>query len=393
MAIKIDLTDTDSLVKAASTSLASKMVSQHSQELAPIAVRAVMSIIDPSADNVDLKDIKVSKKLGGTVDDTELVDGLVFTHQHASHHAGGPTRVVNPKIGLIQFCLSAPKTDMENSVVVSDYTAMDRILREERRYIVDLCKKIVATGCNVLLIQKSVLRDATNDLSLHYLAKSKVMVIKEIEREDVDFISRTLGLTPIAHIDQFTPDKLGTAEVCEEEAVGEGKIVRIRNPPNDFPGGKTASILVRGSNHLVLDEADRSIHDALCVVRSLVKKKAIIPGGGAPEIEIARRLQEYARTLVGVESYCIRAYADALEVIPYTLAENAGMSPISLVTELRNRHLQGEKYAGINVRRGGISDMLEENVVQPMLVSYSALTLATECVRMILKIDEVVMVR
>jgi len=390
---KLELSDTESLYKIASTSLASKVVSQHSQELAPIAVKAVMSIVQEGEDNVDLRNIRVSKMLGGTVDDTELADGLIFTQKHAAHSAGGPSRIADPKIALIQFCLSSPKTDMENNVVVQDYGAMDRILREERKYIVGLCKKIVATGCNVLLIQKSVLRDATNDLSLHYLAKNKVMVVKDIEREDVDFISRTLGLTPIAHIDAFKTDKLGSAKLCEEEATSAGKIIRITGAPNDYPGGKTASILIRGSNQLVLDEADRSLHDALCVVRSLVKKRAILSGGGSPEIEMTQKLLEYSRSLVGSEALCVRAFAEALEVIPYTLAENAGLNPIKLVTELRNRHSEGETYAGINVRRGTISNMMEENVLQPLLVTLSSLNLATECIRMILKIDEVVMVR
>lgn len=393
MSVKLDLSDTTSLEKIASTSLASKVVSQHSQELAPIAVRAVMSIVSEGDENVDLKNIKVSKKLGGTVDDTELIDGLVFASNHASHAAGGPTRVENPKIALIQFCLSSPKTDMENNIIVQDYTGMDRILREERKYIVNLCKKIVDTGCNVLLIQKSVLRDAMNDLSLHYLAKHRVMVVRDIEREDVDFISRTLGIIPIAHVDQFTSEKLGSAKLVEEETVGEGKIVRIKGCSNNSPQGKTASILVRGSNQLVLDEADRSLHDALCVIRSLVKKRALVPGGGAPEMEMSQKLLELSRTLTGAESICVRSFSEALEIVPYTLAENAGLNPINIVTELRNRHNNGDKHAGINVRRGGVSNMMEENVVQPLLVSLSALNLATECVRMILKIDDVVMVR
>jgi len=393
MSTPIDMSDEDSLIKSAATSLASKLVSQNAPELAPIAVRAVKSVLTQNADNVDLRDIKVEKCLGGTIDDTELVDGLVFAHKHAAHAAGGPTRITAPKIGLIQFCLSAPKTDMENSVVVQDYSAMDRVLREERAYIVNLCKKIVAAGCNVLLIQKSVLRDATNDLSLHYLAKSKVMVVRDIEREDVDFISRTLGLTPIAHIDQFTADKLGFATECIEEASEGGKLIRIKGAPNDSPAGKTATILLRGSQQLVLDEAERSLHDALCVVRSLVKRKALLPGGGAPEIEMSYRLSNYAREKVGVSALCIRAFSEALEVIPYTLAENAGLDPIRIVTELRNRHISGESAAGINVRRGTVSNMLDESVVQPLLVTYSAITLATECVRMILKIDDVVMVR
>ncbi|XP_031959619.1 T-complex protein 1 subunit delta [Corvus cornix cornix] len=389
MAQPVELSDRETLLNSATTSLNSKVVCQYSSLLSPMSVDAVMKVIDPAtANSVDLRDIKIVKKLGGTIDDCELVEGLVLTQKVANT---GVTRVEKAKIGLIQFCLSAPKTDMDNQIVVSDYAQMDRVLREERAYILNLVKQIKKAGCNVLLIQKSILRDALSDLALHFLNKVKIMVVKDIEREDIEFICKTIGTKPVAHIDQFTPDMLGSAELAEEVNLnGSGKLVKITGCTNP---GKTVSIVVRGSNKLVLEEAERSIHDALCVIRCLVKKRALIAGGGAPEIELALRLNEYARTLKGMESYCVRAYGDALEVIPSTLAENAGLNPISTVTELRNRHAQGEKTAGINVRKGGISNILEELVVQPLLVSLSALTLATETVRSILKIDDVVNTR
>ena len=388
----VDLNNRDQLIQNAVTSLSSKVVSQHSDLLAPMAVDAVLQIIDKEHDeNVDLRDINVSKKLGGTVDDSELIDGLVFVDKKASHFAGGPSKIKDAKIGLVQFVLSAPKTDLENNVVVHDYTAMDRILKEERKYILDLVKKISATGCNVLLMQKSILRDAVNDLALHFLAKKNIMVIKDIDRDQIDFIAKTLLATPVAHVDHFTAEKLGRANLVEEVLVGgEKKIVKITGCPNE---NKTVSILLRGSNQLVLDEADRSLHDALCVVRALVKKRALVPGGAAVEMEVAQKLQEYARSIFGTDAYCVRMYGESLELIPYTLAENAGMDPINFVTELRNKHIQGDKFAGLNVRRNAIMNMLDDNVVQPALVSISALTLATECVRMILKIDDIVLSR
>jgi T-complex protein 1 subunit delta len=390
MAIPVELTDQDQLVKIASTSLNSKVVSQYSSLLAPLAVDAVLNVRDlDRPDSVDLRDIKVLRKLGGTVDDTELVKGLVFDHK-ASHTAGGPTRVENAKIGLIQFQISPPKTDIEQSVIVSDYTQMDRILKEERNYILGMIKKIRATGCNVLLVQKSILRDAVTDLSLHYLAKAKILVIKDVEREDIEFISKTLNCLPIANIEHFRAEKLGHADLVEEVPVGNGRVVKVTGIKNM---GRTVSIVVRGSNALVLDEAARSLHDALCVIRCLVNQRYLIAGGGAPEIEVSRQLGTWARSLQGMESYCVRAFADAMEVIPFTLAENAGLNPIAIVTELRNRHANGEVNTGINVRKGQITNILEENVVQPMLVSTSALSLATECVRMILKIDDIVSTR
>jgi T-complex protein 1 subunit delta len=387
MAIPISLDNKTTLLNSSNTALNSKMVSQYSNILSPIVVDAVLKVIDPNtATNVDLKDIKVVKKVGGTVEDTELIDGLVFT-QHVAHTAGGPSRIMNAKIGLIQFCLSPPKPNIDSTVIISDYQQMDRILREERKYLLDICKKIQKTGCNVLLIQKSILRDAVTDLSLQYLAKMKIMVVKDIERDEIEYISKTLGCQPIASIEHFTAEKLGSADLVEEVSTGEDKIVKITGIKHP---GKTVAVLVRGSNKLVVDEAERSIHDSLCVIRCLVKKRFLIVGGGAPEIELAVQLNKWAKTLKGLEGFCISQYAEAFEIIPYTLAENAGLHPIQIVTELRNRHANGEKNTGINVRKGIISNILEENVVQPLLVSTSAVRLATETVAMILKIDDIV---
>ncbi|KAM0907210.1 hypothetical protein ACQ4PT_016289 [Festuca glaucescens] len=191
MAIPVELSDRDSLVKSASTALNSKVVSQYSSLLAPLAVDAALSVVDPAhPELLDLRDIRIIKKLGGTVDDTELVRGLIFDKK-ASHAAGGPSRIENAKIAVIQFQVSPPKTDIEQSVIVSDYAQMDRILREERNYVLGMVKKIKASGCNVLLIQKSILRDAVTDLSLHYLAKAKILVVKDVERDEVEFVTKT----------------------------------------------------------------------------------------------------------------------------------------------------------------------------------------------------------
>ncbi|CAF2508003.1 unnamed protein product [Rotaria sp. Silwood2] len=386
ISIPIELSDRESLHRSAATALNSKVVSQHTHLLSPIAVQAVLKVIDPAVDtNVDLRDIRIVKKLGGTIEDTELVDGLVLDQKTIGF--GAPTRIEKAKIALVQFCISPPKTDMENTIIISDHAQMDRVIKEERQYILNIIKHIKKTNCNVLLIQKSILRDAISDLAIHYLAKMKILIVKDVEREDVPFIAKTLGCKPIASLDHFQQDMLGTAELVEEITAGSDKIVKITGVAHP---GHTVSILLRGSNKLVLEEADRSIHDALCVIRCLVKERALIAGGAAPEIELAVRLAEYAQSLSGVHQYCIRAFAEALEVIPYTLAENAGLNPIATVTELRNRHAQNDTNAGINVRKGLISNILEENVVQPLLVSVSAIRLATETVRSILKIDDII---
>eukprot|EP00929_Paragymnodinium_shiwhaense_P108199 TRINITY_DN7452_c0_g1_i1.p2 TRINITY_DN7452_c0_g1~~TRINITY_DN7452_c0_g1_i1.p2 ORF type:complete len:531 (+),score=185.80 TRINITY_DN7452_c0_g1_i1:77-1669(+) len=391
--IKVDLNNREQLLQAASTSLNSKVVSQNTETLAPIAVDSVLKVIDTNtAVNVDLSDIRLVKKLGGTTDDTELVDGLVLS-QRVSRAAGGPSRVTNAKIGLIQFCLSAPKTDMESNIQVRDYTQMDRLLREERTILAKMVKQIAKTGCNVLLVQKSILRDALTDLSLDFCAKAKIMVVKDVERDDIEFISKTLGVEPAATIESFTAEKLGNAECVYEDSLGgEGSgVVRFTGVQSN---SKCVSVLVRASNQLLLEETERSIHDSLCVVRSLVKKKGMIAGGSAPEMEVSSKLLQYARGAAkGVNAVCIEAYAEALELIPYTLAENAGMKPVEIVTQLRAAHANGDKYAGINVKKACISNMCDEKVVQPLLVSTNAFKMATETVRMILKIDDIVLVR
>jgi len=393
VSVKVDLSNRDQLLQAAITSLNSKVVSQESDSLAPIAVDAVLKVIDPkTATNVDLNDIRLVKKLGATTDDTELVDGLVLT-QKASRAAGGPTRVKDAKIGLIQFCLSAPKTDMESNIQIRDYTQMDRLLREERTLLAKMVKQIAKTGCNVLLVQKSILRDAVTDLSLDFCAKAKIMVLRDIERDDIEFISKILGVEAAASLDTFTADKLAKADLVADENLGQelGSIVRFTGLQTTQGG--CVSVLVRASNQLLLDETERSIHDALCVVRSLVKKKALIAGGSAPEMEVSQKLAAWARSVGGITAVCIEQYAEALELVPYTLAENAGLQPVEIVTQLRAAHAKGEKYAGINVKKGCISDIYKENVVQPLLVSVSALNMATETVRMILKIDDIVLTR
>jgi T-complex protein 1 subunit delta len=387
MSHKITLEDKDQLVRAASTSLSSKIVYQYSSFLSPLAVDSVLKVVNKNRDNADLNDIRLVKKVGGTIDDTELVNGVVLT-QNVVKTAGGPIRMDKAKIGLIQFQLSPPKPDMENNVVVNDYRQMDKILKEERAYLLNICKKIKKTKCNVLLIQKSILRDAVNDLALHFLSKLNIMVIKDIERDEVEFLAKATGCKPVADIDAFTEDRLGHADLIEEIDDSSSKIVKITGITSKT-SKPTVSVIIRGANQLVLDEAERSIHDALCVVRCLVKEKALIAGGGAPEIEVSRILMKEANKLSGVEQFVYQEFAQALEVIPTTLAENAGLNPINIVTDLRNRHENGEQYAGVSVRRSGASNTYDEHVLQPVLVSTSAITLAAECVKSILRIDDI----
>lgn len=214
--------------------------------------------------------------------------------------------------------------------------------------MIEIVKKILKAGCNVLLIQKSILRDSINILGSHYLAKKGVMIVTDIERDEMSFIAKSLGCKPVASPDHFTKDKLGEATLAEETGTSGGRIIKITGVKNP---GKTVSILVRGANNLILEEAERSLHDALCVVRALVKERFLIAGGAAPEAEISVKLAEFADKLSGVQSYCVRAFADAMEVIPYTLSENAGLNPIETVAALRAGHAKGNKFDGIDVKR------------------------------------------
>jgi T-complex protein 1 subunit delta len=421
--IPINLSDRDALLNAVTTCLSSKVVAENSDLLAPIAVDSVLSLLSPeqlqsgttppgaAADTVDggsgsfmssmvrsknpivdLRDIRLVEQVGGTVDDTELVRGLVLTKGASKTAAGSISRQTDANIAVVQYCITAPKTDMDNTVVVSDYAAMDRILREERKYILNQCKIIKKSGANVILIQKSILRDAYNELSLHFLAKMNILVVTDVERTDIEFICRTLGCTPIAHPDQCTAAKLGHADLVEDVWMegGSNKVVKFTGVANP---GRTCTVLLRGSNDLVLRESARSLHDAQCVVRSIIQQRALTAGGGAAEAEIALRLQEHALSLTGKDAYCFAAYAEAISVIPYTLAENAGMKPIAVVTELRAQHAAGQAAMGINVKKCIVSDMLTLNVVQPLLVTTSAIRLATETVAMIMKIDDLIVVQ
>lgn len=390
IATHIDLASTTPLVQAATTSLSSKIVSQYSYKLAPMCVDAAMRVA--SNGDVDLNNIRLVKKLGGTIEDTELVEGLIL-HQKV---LGQVTRVEKARIALVQFQLSPPKPDMENHIVINDYRQMDKILKEERQYLLNIAKVIKKQKCNVVLIQKSILRDAINDMALHFLNKLGILVVKDIEREEVEFIAKTLGCQPIASLDGFQEDKLGSADLVEQSEQAEAPILKVTGLKPAKASDKqaapaeasTCSILCRGVNQLVLDETERSIHDALCVLRCLVKEQALISGGGSAELEVARVLERESLALPGTESVCWREFAEAMEVIPSTLAENAGINALNAVTELRAMHQQGEVHAGISVRRG-TADITSENVLQPLLVNTSAITLAAECVKSILRIDDI----
>ena len=399
----VKVADREEMVRIAATSLCSKIVAPCAPLVAGIAVDAVAKIAGGGDVIPDLSDIRIVGRTGGAIEDIQLVDGILL-----GQPVGGgrgiaaappemPRRVERGRVGLVQFHLSSPKTDMEGQVVVKDYQQMDRILREERTHILNLCKRIKKAGCTVLLVQKSILREGVSELALHYLSKLRIMCVADLERDEIEWIGRALGIRPIADPEGFVEERLGLVELAVEEDVSPtAKLVRIVPMAAAASPRGTASILVRGGSEAVVGEVERSLHDALCVVRSLYRLPQVIVGGGAAEVHLAVRLSEWSRGLAsGPASLAVAAYAEALLAIPTVLAENAGMDPIAVVTELRNLHSGSASSSyGINVRRAGVADLGgPEGVYQPLLVTASALQLATETVAMILKIDDMVQTR
>ncbi|OAF70716.1 CCT-delta [Intoshia linei] len=387
MSKPVELSDRESLIKSAHTSLHSKVVSNYSNVLAPLCVDAVLKIIDIEKDTtVNLKDIQIIKKMGPTVDESVLVPGLVLDNK-CINQPNGIRRVEKAKIAVVQFCLSPPKTNIDSQVMIDDYTQMDKILQEEREYILKIVKKIKKSGCNVLLIQKSILRDALNELAEHYLTKLKIMVVKDVERTHVEFICKSLNCRPVASLDRFEADALAHVDLVYEQSISGSKVIMFEGMKQV---SKTMSIILKGSNEMILEEAERSVHDALCVVTCLVKKRSLITGAGAPEIEASAQLLRMSNKCIGNDQYCFRAFSKALDIIPFTLAENSGINAMETVAKLKSKHNEGFKDYGINMATGQVCDMWKESVVQPLLVSTSAFNLATEAVCCILKIDEII---
>ena len=389
----------ESLIKSAVTSLSSKITSQWSEILAPLAVDAVLKVFDGK--NVNINDIRVVQKVGDVLEQSKLVDGIVFEHRLIRPKAQSKddgtkqnlAKIENAKIAMIQFQLSPPKTDMDSQVILDTYDQMDRVQKEQRQFVLRMVKAIIDTGADVILLQKSILRDAISDLALAALQnnkRKKILVVRDIERNDVDFVCRTLGCKPIASVEGLSPEKLGHAGLVEEHMTPGGPIVTITGLDTN---SKTVSILLRGSNELIIGEAERSLHDALCVIRSLLYERSFLPGGGAPEVELAVFLAQKAKEIGGDIGHCVACFAECLDVVPYTLAENAGLSPLEIVTKLRDEHSKGNKNFGVSITAKGPHDMVQENVLQPFLVTKSAVQFAIETVRMLMKVDDILATR
>ena len=381
LAKKILPDDRASLLKIAITSMQSKLISEDSDSLSKIIVDAVLSITTKKGDDyfVDLENIKVEKKAGGSIDDTQIVKGIVLDKEIV--HSGMPTKIEKAKIALINSALEIEKTELSAEIRITDPTQMQMFLEEENRMLKTMVDKLHDVGVNVLICQKGI-----DDISQHYLAKYGIMAIRRVKESDMIKLSKATGGRVISNLDDLSEGDLGIADLAHQKKVESDKWVFIEGCKHP----QSVTLLIRGGTQRVIDEVDRSIHDSLMVVKDVIEKPAIVAGGGAPEAFAASLLKEWAVNFDGREQLAIKKYAEALETIPLTIAENAGMDPIDTMANLRAKQNHGQKWTGIDARNMKIADMMAINVVEPIVVKEQIIKSATEAACMILRIDDVI---
>jgi chaperonin GroEL (HSP60 family) len=328
---------------------------------------------------VDLDNIKVEKKAGGSMQDTSLIKGIVLDKEVV--HSGMPKRIVKAKIALINSPLEIEKTEMSAEIRISDPQQMQMFLEEENNMLRAMVEKVKSSGANVLLCQKGI-----DDLAQHYLAKDGILAVRRVKESDMLKLTKATGARLVNNIDDLSSKDLGSADVVEERKVENDKWVFIEGCKNP----KAVTILVRGGSQRVVDEADRSLHDALMVMKDVLEKPYIVAGGGAPEAYIATHIRNWSSTLEGREQLAVIKFAEALETIPISLATNAGMDPIDTMAELRAKQNKGMKWTGVNVRSTTVSDMFKQNILEPVVIKEQIIKSATEAACMLLRIDDVI---
>ncbi|MEM3427051.1 MAG: thermosome subunit beta [Nitrososphaerales archaeon] len=381
ISIKISPEDRSWLIKVAKTSMQSKLVSKEAVDLANLVVDAVLAVAEKkdSGYKVDIDNIKVDKKAGGSLKDTRLIKGVVLDKEVV--HAGMPKRVENAKIALINAPFEIEKTEFDAKLNITDPTMMKKFLDEENALLKSMVDKVVATGANVVICQKGI-----DDVAQHFLAKAGVLAVRRVKESDMTKLAKATGGRVVTNFDDLTPNDLGFAELVEERKVEEDKWVFVEGCKNP----KAVSILIRGGSQRVVDEAERSIHDALMVTKDVIEKPALVAGGGAPEAQLAYEIREWANKLSGREQLAAQKFAEALESIPLTLAENAGMDTIDTQVELRAKHGEGKIWYGISVMDGGVADIYEKGIFEPVKVKEQIIKSATDAASMILRIDDVI---
>lgn len=381
IAIPVDLSSQEHLKKTAMTSMASKLVAEHRGYLADLAVKAILQVAkkENGKYKADVDDVKVEKKPGESLTDTKLIQGIVLDKEIV--HSGMPKRVENAKIALLDCPLEIEKTEFDAKINIESPEQMDAFLKQEETMLREMVNKITAAGANVVLCQKGI-----DDMSQHFLARKGTLAVRRIKKSDMEKLAKATGGKIITNLDDINPADLGYASLVEERKIGDDKMTFVEGCKHPH----AVTILIRGGTERIVDEAERSIHDALCVVRDLVEEPKVLAGGGAPEIEVSRALKKYAETLPGREQLAVKSFAEALEAVPITLTENAGLDPIDILSELRAKHEKGEKWAGIEVHSGKVQDMTGAGVFEPLAVKKQIIKSATEAASMILKIDDVI---
>jgi len=395
IAIPIERSDEETMEAVAETSLYSKIISGERKRFAKIAVQAIKQIAEEEGGNVnvDIDHIQIQKKEGKSLEETTLLNGLIIGKE-ASSAGSCPTcegnvceigsiskSVKDAKIALISRALEIKKTEFDAKIQIRDPTKMKLFKDKEHDMLKDIVQKILDAGANVVFCQKGV-----DDSAQHFLDRHQVYTIHNVKEEDMKKLSRATGAEIVTGIDDIKAADLGYAAAVEERKVGDEKMTFVEGCKNP----KSVCIFIRGSGEHFLAEAERALHDALCVVRNVVQDPNIVAGGGAPEVELARRLRKYADGIGGKEQLAVNAFADALEKIPITLAENAGLEPIDVIVELRKNHEQGQLWSGVSIPSRKVGDMKEAQVYEPLSVVRQAIMSATEAATMILRIDDVI---
>ena len=381
IAIQVKPTDKEFLKKVAMTSMASKLVSENREQLAEIAAEAILHVAEKVGDEyrADLDDIMVEKKPGESITDTKLIKGIVLDKEVI--HPGMPKRVEKAKIALLDSPLEVEKTEFDAKIHIESPDEMEAFLHEEENMLREMVDKIDKAGANIVLCQKGI-----DDMVQHFLARKGILAVRRAKKSDMEKLAKATGGRVATNLDDLTKEDLGYAELVEERKIGDDKMTFIEGCKNP----RSVAILVRGGTERIVDEAERSIHDALCVIRDVVQEPKILAGGGGPELEIARVLRDYAESLPGREQLAVQRFAEAIEAVPLTLGENAGLDPIDILSELRAHHDKGETWAGIDVFEGKVKDMKKLEVYEPVVVKKQVIKSATEAATMILKIDDII---
>ena len=375
--------DRESLIKIAKTSMQSKLVSEDSAPLSKLVVDSILKIAEKDGDkySVDLDNLKVEKKAGGSIDDTSLINGIVLDKEIV--HSGMPTKAEKAKIALVNTALEVEKTEMSAEIRISDPTQMQQFLEEENKMLKSMVDKIHNIGANVLICQKGI-----DDIAQHYLSKHGILSVRRVKESDMTKLAKATGGRISTNLDDISASDLGSAEIVQQKKVESDKWVFIEGCKNP----RSVTVLIRGGSQRVVDEVDRSIHDSLMVVKDVVEKPSIVAGGGSPEAYLAAELNEWSSSSEGREQLAIKQYAEAFESIPLTIAENAGMDPIDTIITLRANQSNGKQTVGINAKESKIGDMFRLDIVEPLVVKEQIIKSATEVACMILRIDDVIAV-